>query len=107
MNLLNKRVLGLRLRTWGIAPLLAWAGMNLFFSTSLGTRIVSNKIEQKTGLPCQLESVTWSPWRGVAVNKFQVFVPEKLGPKNLLFSVDEIRIDLSWISLLKKVGFSV
>ena len=101
MNLLNKRVLGLRLWSWGIAPLLAWAGMNLFFSTSLGTRIVSNKIEQKTGLPCQLESVTWSPWRGVAINKFQVFVPEKLGPQNLLFSVDEIRIDLSWISLLK------
>ena len=85
MNLLNKRVLGLRLRTWGIAPLLAWACMNLFFSTVLGTRIICNKIEQKTGLPCQLESVTWSPWMGVAMNKFQVFVPAELGKKNPSF----------------------
>ena len=101
MNLLNKRVLGLRLHTWGIAPLLAWAGLSLFFSTALGTRIICNKIEQKTGLPCQLESVTWSPWMGVAMNKFQVFVPAELGKKTLLFSVREIRIDVSWISLLK------
>ena len=101
MNLLNKRVLGLRLRTWGIAPLLGWACMNLFFSSALGTRIICNKIEQKTGLPCQLESVTWSPWMGVAMNKLQVFAPAELGKKNLLFSVCEIRIDMSWISLLK------
>ena len=101
MNLLNKRVLGLRLRTWGIAPLLGWACMNLFFSSPLGTRIICNKIEQKTGLPCQLESVTWSPWMGVAMNKLQVFAPAELGKKNLLFSVCEIRIDMSLISLLK------
>ena len=101
MNLLNKRVLGLRLHTWGIAPLLAWAGLSLFFSTALGTRIICNKIEQKTGLPCQLESVTWSPWMGVAMNKFQVFVPAELEKKTLLFSIREIRIDVSWISLLK------
>jgi hypothetical protein len=75
--------------------------MNLFFSSPLGTRIICNKIEQKTGLPCQLESVTWSPWMGVAMNKLQVFAPAELGKKNLLFSVCEIRIDMSWISLLK------
>ena len=101
MNLLKKRVLGLRLRMWGVIPLLAWACMNLFFSTGLGTQIISNKIEQKTGLPCQLESVTWSPWMGVTVSKVQFFVPAKLGQKNPFFTVREIRIDVSWISLLK------
>ena len=101
MNLLNKRVLGLRLRTWGIAPLLAWASINLFFSTAIGTEIVCKKIERKTGLPCKLKSVTWSPWMGVTVSKLQVFVPADLGQKNPLFSVGEIRIDVSWLSLLK------
>ncbi|MDA7658893.1 hypothetical protein N8620_02190, partial [Akkermansiaceae bacterium] len=52
-------------------------------------------------MPCQLESVTWSPWMGVAMNKFQVFVPAELEKKTLLFSIREIRIDVSWISLLK------
>ena len=101
MNLLKKRVLGLRLRTWATTPLLAWGCVNLLFSTALGTRILCNKIEQKIGLPCQLESVTWSPWMGVAMNKFQVFVPAELEKKTLLFSIREIRIDVSWISLLR------
>ena len=38
---------------------------------------------------------------GVAMNKFQVFVPAELEKKTLLFSIREIRIDVSWISLLK------
>lgn len=101
MNLLKKRVLGLRLRTWATTPLLAWGCVNLLFSTALGTRILCNKIEQKIGLPCQLESVTWSPWTGVTASNFQVFVPAKLGQKNALFSVREIRVDVSWISLLR------
>ncbi|MDC0614137.1 hypothetical protein OAP08_06575, partial [Akkermansiaceae bacterium] len=35
------------------------------------------------------------------MNKFQVFVPAELEKKTLLFSIREIRIDVSWISLLK------
>ncbi|HBI33287.1 MAG TPA: hypothetical protein DDY45_14685, partial [Verrucomicrobiales bacterium] len=38
---------------------------------------------------------------GVTVSKLQVFVPADLGQKNPLFSVGEIRIDVSWLSLLK------
>lgn len=101
MSFLKKRVFGLRLSTWGLMPLLVWGCFNLFFSTSLGTRILCDKIEQKIGLPCQLESVTWSPWMGLIVSEFRAFAPAELRQGSALLTVREIRVDVSWFSLLK------
>lgn len=105
MSLLQKRVLRLRLRSWGLVmltmPLVAWGCLNLLFSTSLGTVILCDKIEEKIGLPCRLKSVTWSPWSGVTASEFRVFAPDQLEKEEAILAVGETRIDMSWSSLLK------
>lgn len=105
MSLLQKRVLGAQLRTWGLValllPLIVLGGLNLVFSTSWGTGILCDRIEEKTGLPCDLESVTWSPWAGVSVSKLRVFAPDDSEDGEAILSVGETRVDVSWSSLLK------
>lgn len=82
-------------------PLLAWGCLNLLFSTSLGTVILCDKIEERIGLPCRLKSVTWSPWSGVTVSEFRVFAPDQLEKEEAILAVGETRVDVSWSSLLK------
>lgn len=82
-------------------PLLAWGCLNLLFSTSLGTVILCDKIEERIGLPCRLKSVTWSPWSGVTVSEFRVFAPDQLEKEEAILVVGETRVDVAWSSLLK------
>ncbi len=105
MSLLQKRVLRLRLQTWGLVvlflPIPLLGCLNLLFSTSWGTGLLCDRIEQRTGLPCRMESVTWSPWAGVTMNYFRVFSPDDVDCNDAFLSVRETRVDLSWSSLLK------
>jgi hypothetical protein len=82
-------------------PVLLWGCLNLLFSTSLGAGLLCDKIEQRTGMPCRLESATWSPWAGVTISQFRVFAPDDKDQKEAFLSVGETRVDLSWSSLLE------
>lgn len=105
MSLLQKRVFGAQLRAWGfvalLLPLFVLGVLNLVFSTSWGTGFFCDWIEDKIGLPCDLESVTWSPWAGVSVSKLRVFAPNDSERGEAVLSVGEARLDVSWSSLLK------
>lgn len=105
MSILQKRFLGLRVRTWLLSlflfPLGAWGGLNLFFSTDWGTGILENKVEKKLGLPCEIGSVTWSPWAGVVVREVRILPPVDANLEHALLSIEEVQADVSWLSFVK------
>ena len=102
---LQRKIIGLRLRTWAlfllIAPLLFLGGLNLIFSTAWGTGFLERKIEKKIGLFCQIESVTWSPWAGVSVRDFELYASGDEDEESRLLDIAEVNVDPSWRSLLK------
>ncbi len=104
-TVLAKKVLGLRIRTWLLlilaAPFLVWGLLNVVFSTAIGTGILEGRIEKKVGLPCEIGSVTWSPWAGVSVREFELFDSEESSPDGPILRVGEVNLDLSWSSLMK------
>lgn len=99
----QKKLVGLRLRTWTLlfllAPLFLWGLMNLVFSTRVGTGFLERKIESKLGCACGIESVTWSPWAGVRVSDLDIYASENETDRSRILHVAEIKVDPSWLSL--------
>ena len=54
------------------------------------------------GLPCELESMTWTPWGGVVVSDFVIRPTEGSGFGGEILRVKTIELDPSWISLAQK-----
>ncbi|MCH1508809.1 MAG: hypothetical protein L7T84_06375 [Akkermansiaceae bacterium] len=78
-----------------------WGTFNLFFSASWGADLIAGRIEKRLGLPCDLESVTWTPWGGVMVRDFVVKPGDDSGILEEILRVDTVRVDLSWVSLVQ------
>lgn len=93
------------MRTWLLVflavPLFLWGLLNLVFSTAWGTGFLERQIEARLGLPCQIESVTWSPWAGVQVRSFRILTSEDSSEKGDILQISEIAIDPSWTSMIK------
>ena len=79
-----------------------WGTLNLFFSISWGADLIAGRIEKRLGLPCDLESVTWTPWGGVMVRDFVVKPGDDSGFLGEVLRVDTVRVDLSWVSLVQR-----
>ena len=79
-----------------------WGTLNLFFSISWGANLIAGRIEKRLGLPCDLESVTWTPWGGVMVRDFVVKPGDDSGFLGEILRVDTVRVDLSWVSLVQR-----
>jgi len=79
-----------------------WGAVNLLFSISWGTELIAGRIEKRLGLPCELESATWTPWGGVVVKDFVVTPEENSGFSGEILRVDTVKIDLSWFSLMQR-----
>lgn len=105
MGLLQKKILGLRLRTWGVVllalPIVVWGGLNIIFSTFLGTGFLERKVEAYCGFSCDIESVTWSPWAGCQVRNFVLNAPEEGAQDGRVLEVGKVEVDLSWSSLFE------
>jgi len=106
VSLLKKKILGLRLRSWGVIlltlPIVVWGGLNILFSTFLGTGLLERKVEAYCGFPCEIESVTWSPWAGCQVRDFVLNAPEGGTQDGRVLEVGKVAIDLSWSSLFER-----
>ena len=79
-----------------------WGTLNLFFSISWGADLIAGRIEKRLGLPCDLESVTWTPWGGVMVRDFVVKPGDDSGFLGEILRIDTVRVDLSWVSLVQR-----
>ena len=79
-----------------------WGTVNLFFSISWGTDLIAERIEKRLGLPCELESVTWTPWGGVRVKDFVMKPDNDSGFSGEILRVDTVTVDLSWFSLVQR-----
>ena len=91
-----------------LSPFLLWGLGNLFFSTSLGTGLLANRVEEKIGFPCEIGSVRWTPWNGVLVKDVSVLAPRttELDIGHPLAKIDEVRVDGKWKSLMAgEAGF--
>lgn len=79
-----------------------WGTLNLFFSTSWGADLIAGRIGKRLGLPCDLESVTWTPWGGVMVRDFVVKPGDDSGFLGEVLRIDTVTVDLSWVSLVQR-----
>ena len=104
-SVLNKKVLVLRLRTCLLlmlaSPFLILIFLNLLFSTAFGTGLLERQIEKKLGLPCEIKKLNWSPWAGLRVWELELFGSRDSPLDARILRVGEIKLDPSWISLLK------
>ena len=83
-------------------PIALWGTFNLFFSISWGTDLIAGRIEKCLGLPCDLESVTWTPWGGVMVRDLVVKPGDNSGFSGEILRIDTVTVDLSWVSLAQR-----
>ena len=79
-----------------------WGTLNLFFSISWGADLIAGRIEKRLGLPCDLASVTWTPWGGVMVRDFVVKPGDDSGFLGEILRIDIVTVDLSWVSLVQR-----
>ncbi len=85
-----------------LGPIAFWGTFNLFFSIPWGTDLIAGRIEKRLGLPCDLESVTWTPWGGVMVRDFVVKPGDDSGFLGEVLRIDTVTVDLSWVSLAQR-----
>ncbi|NWK56904.1 hypothetical protein HW115_14870 [Verrucomicrobiaceae bacterium N1E253] len=50
-----------------VGLMLLWGLSNLCLSSSWVTGMLAEKVQQRTGVPCRIDRVSWSPWNGVTV----------------------------------------
>ena len=104
MTLWKRRFARLRMRTWLVAllffPAILLGAVNLLFSTAWGTGFLERKIEGLLGLPCRIQSVTWSPWAGVRVSEFRLLPPVNSDQSEDLVRIGLIAVDPSWTSMV-------
>ena len=82
-----------------VFPIFAWGVLNLFFLTATGRGIVEKKISERFRVECRIGGLSWSPWAGVTISEVSLLPPEGCGQEEALAVVDEIALDLSWLSL--------
>lgn len=81
-----------------LAPVIGVLILNLTLATSWGTGLVSKRITAHTGLPCQIDRISWWPWSGGTVSGFHLNSPKPSASS--ILTIREVNIDLSWRSLL-------
>lgn len=103
----NKRFsLGRLRRSLGWLVLLVvilYGASNLWLSSGWGTGLAENKLKERTGLDCEVGSMTWSPWNGFTINDVRMLQPEELRaelPEPVVL-VDRIRVKPYWTQLLR------
>ncbi|MDA7876607.1 hypothetical protein N9A89_00905 [Akkermansiaceae bacterium] len=94
-----------RFRRWLLriilVPLILLGLGNLFLATPWGTGLVERQIEKRFSLPCEIGSISWTPWGGGKIHAFEVALPDSGGEEISLATIDEVVIDPSWLSMLK------
>jgi len=87
-------------------PLALWLVLSLFLSTSLGTGVITSRIEKKIGLRCELSRAGWTPWSGFFAKDLVLSSPDDFSPACEVLRVEEIALDPLWKDVLRKrVGF--
>ncbi len=74
---------------------------NTLFSTSFGTGFIEQEVEKRINLPCEIGSVTWSPWAGVNLRELCIFEPGGVDKDRCILKVDGVKVDPSWLSLFQ------
>ncbi len=101
----QKKVFGLRLRTWllffVLTPFVLWGLLNLIFWTGWGTGFLEKRVEARVGLACEIESVSWAPWAGVNVGNVGIHPSGETSSESPLFEIDRLHLDPSWLSFTK------
>ena len=99
----QRRLLRFRIRTWLsiilLSPAILWGALNLVFSSTWGTGFLERRIENGLGLPCRIQSVTWSPWGGVQIRGVRILSPVDSGQSDDVVRIEKIVVDPSWASL--------
>ncbi len=80
-------------------PLVLLLVVNWFFSTSLGTGWIEDRVEAKFDLGCEIGSLSWTPWSGVTVREVQILGPENIREEFCYF--EKVSLDLAWGEILR------
>ncbi len=84
-----------------LPPLLCFFG-NLFFATPFGTGLISSRIEKRSGLICEIDQISWTPWSGGSIRNLVLFSPESSGTGDSVVKVEQVRLDPSWLKMFQK-----